>query len=465
MAQGRHQAQALVNDTIAAIATPEGSGAIGVVRVSGPQTTAVARRLLSWREPPEPRRTFLARVHDGAEVLDEAVAVFFKAPHSYTGEDTVELSCHGSSYILRRVLEAAIKAGARQAAPGEFTQRAFLNGRLDLAQAEGVLALVSSRTSRAHRLAMAQLSGGLSRKVARLKESLLDLIALGEADLDHPDEGIPVLPPREARNRLEEIEAGMAALLDGCRRGRLLREGARIAIGGRPNAGKSSLFNALLGADRAIVCADPGTTRDALEEASDIDGLLCVLTDTAGLRPDASSRAERAGIERGETALKAADLVLFVIDGSAPPCAEDEMARGAIETAARARGVPVLRVLNKSDVGTLEAWKAAGGLPVSAKTGSGLPALRSAVLSALSVDSGGDAEAEVATSMRQMEHLQAARSEIKAASALAALEGSGLDERHITHLRSAFERLGLVVGAASPDEILDAVFSRFCVGK
>jgi tRNA modification GTPase len=454
-----------VNDTIAAIATPEGSGAIGIVRVSGPQATAVACRLLRRQEPPESRRARLVRVHDGAELLDEALAVFFKAPHSYTGEDTLELSCHGSTYLLRRVLEAAIKAGARQAAPGEFTQRAFLNGRLDLAQAEGVLALVSSRTSRAHRLAMAQLSGGFSRKVARLKESVLDLIALGEADLDHPDEGIPVLAPREARRRLEEIDAEIGALLDGCRRGRLLREGARIAIGGRPNAGKSSLFNALLGADRAIVCADPGTTRDALEESVDIDGLLCVLTDTAGLRPDALSHAERAGIERGETALKAADLVLFVIDGSEPPCAEDGMAREAIEKAARMRGVPVLRVINKSDVGTHEDWRAAGGVPVSAKTGTGLSALRSALLAALSVDSVGEAEAAASASMRQIEDIQAAHAELQAACGLVAREGSGLDERHIAHLRSAFEHLGLVVGKASPDEILDAVFSRFCVGK
>ncbi len=455
----------MTNDTIAAIATPEGSGALGVVRVSGPDVLAVARSLLSWREAPEPARARLARVRDEDELLDEAVAVYFKAPRSYTGEDVLELSCHGSSCVLRRVLEAAIRAGARLARPGEFTRRAFMNGRIDLAQAEGVLALVSSRTDRARRLAMAALAGGLSRRVRHLKEMTLDLLALGEALIDHPDEPIAPLSRDEAQGRLDALSEEMGSLLEGLRRGRLLREGARIAIGGRPNAGKSCLFNALLGTERAIVCDEPGTTRDAIEETADIEGLSCVLTDTAGLRSQARDRAELSGIARGKEALRAADLVLFVIDASAPPSAEDESSREDIETAAKTSVLPALRVLNKSDLGTHEAWSQGGGIAVSAKTGAGLGALRAAIRSAFSLDPMGESEPAMAASLRQAEDLRSALKEAEAARRLCRESDAGIDERALAHLREVFERLGSMLGEGSPEEILDAVFSRFCVGK
>lgn len=453
MAQARHPAEAGVNEeTIAAAATPAG-GALAIVRVSGPKSRAVARDLLGLEAPVAKRATRRGAVHDGRS-LDDVVAVFSAGPASATGEDMLELTCHGSPLVVRDLLDACVALGCRLAEPGEFTRRAFLNGRLDLAQAEAVADLGRARGAAARRAALARLRGGLSRRVESVRASLFDLLVAVEARLDHPEEELSALPVAETAAVVTRVRAETSVLLAGQERGRLLRDGARVGLFGRPNVGKSSLLNALLGRDRAIVSPRPGTTRDVLEESLELEGLPAVLVDTAGLR-EAPDEEEAEGVRRAEEALASCDVAVLVSDAGGP--ADDAAALFARARAARA-GAPIVAVWNKCDL----AAPPAGALAVSARTGEGLSALAAAVAAAAAPL---DDEEAPACGARQQAALAAALEELDGAAAdLAAFPGRW-EDRLAARLRAADARLGEVLGEGIGEDVLDAVFSRFCLGK
>lgn len=446
-------------DTIAAVATAPGPAALGVVRVSGPDARAVARRILGEGDL-EPRRASARAAKDASgNALDRVVAVLYPGPATATGEDLLEIAAHGSPAVLDALLAAALAAGARPAAPGEFTRRAFVNGRLDLAQAEAVLDLIAARGERTRREALARLEGGLSRAVAAARAPILALLVELEARLDHPDEDLAPLAPEDYARRLGESRVALARLLAGAERARV-RDGARVVLVGRPNAGKSSLLNALLGRERAIVSERPGTTRDLLEETASCAGVETVLVDTAGLRADAEDPAEREGVARAEGALASCDAAVLVVDAARAPDAADEDARRRVLELASRGGRPVLVALNKADLVNDRA-ALCGGLAVSAVTGEGLEELVRAVARA----AGGapkDEEGEsFAAGARARTALAAALVELDAAAGLPA----GQEELAAARLRAANSLLGEVLGEGAPDEVLDQLFARFCVGK
>ena len=452
-------------DTIAAIATPPGEGALGMVRVSGGDAVEAVSDMTKppLRETLQARKAVKVVVFDDEGPIDEAVAVHYPAESSPTGEDLVELTLHGSPYILQRTLFRALKR-VRLAAPGEFTQRAYLAGKLDLAQAEAVCSLIRARTETAHRSALRQLSGGLSQAVRACREPLLEVLVRIEACLDHPEEDIASLSPPEAAASLEAARAPIARLAETFALGRLAGEGARLALVGRPNAGKSSLLNALLGRERAIVCPEPGTTRDTLEEPSEIGGLPAVLVDTAGLREDCADAAEREGVSRAEAALENCDAAVLVVDGARAPTEEDARLHARIVESARKRGTPLVAALNKADLG--RAWDGAA-LPrtvaVSARFGTGLEELKRALAETLGA--GGDREPVLVTSARHAQALRRAADEMTLAAEAAVTLGGRWEDRAACHLREALRQLGLILGEGAPDETLHAVFARFCVGK
>ncbi len=461
MAKDRRPAEDGVTETIVAPATPAGRGALGIVRVSGPGARRVALEVLGW-ESPEPRRASTRTARRAGRPVDRVVAVFWEGPETSTGEDLLEMTAHGSPEILRELVAAASEAGARHAAPGEFTRRAFTNGRLDLAQAEAVEALIRARGDRARRAALDRLDGQFSRDVSAARAPVLDLLALLEARLDHPDEDIAPLSGAAADAALAALRPPLERVLAAFERGRSEREGVRVCLVGRPNAGKSSLLNALLGRDRAIVAATPGTTRDTLEEPAALAGLSTVLIDTAGLRDDAIDPAEREGVERAERALAACDVAVLVVDGARPEEPVDARAhRRALELAAR-EGRPVVIARSKSDLAASAAE--AGGVSVSSKTGAGIEALARAVAAAAGAAEGDEGETML-VGERDREAFAAALAEIDAARAAVAAHPGTWEDRAACHLREAHDRLGSVLGLGAPDEVLRAVFSRFCVGK
>jgi tRNA modification GTPase len=459
-------------DTIAAIATPPGSGALAVVRASGPGASAVAAAVL--RRPLPPRRAVLAKARDSLGDIDQVVSLFFPAKRSPTGEDLVEITCHGSPYIQKRLLDALLEAGARSAAPGEFTQRSFINGRLDLPQAEAVCDLIAAGTGAAHRSALAQLEGGLSRAVDGLRIPILGLLAHLEACLDHPEEDIPPLPAAEARARLSALAGPAAALAESFGAGRLLREGRRVCIVGRPNAGKSSLLNALLGCERAIVSPEPGTTRDTIEEPCDLGGLPAVLVDTAGLGHDPASAADVESLRRTQRALRSSDIAVLVVDGSRPPDARDEAAHRALRESSAADRRPVLTVLSKADLppsgagGTSDTagapWRA--DCRVSARRGDGLTELKLLLSRSLGRDGSAAAEGGAAvTCARHHEALRRCLARLEEARSCVDAEPGRWEELAAGELRAALAALDEITGPAAPDEVLAGIFSRFCVGK
>jgi tRNA modification GTPase len=449
-----------MTETIVAPATPPGRGALGVVRVSGPGARRAARELLG--EVPAPRRATARTARRGAAVVDRVVAVFWEAPETPTGEDLLELTAHGSPEILRELVAAAVDAGARPAEPGEFTRRAFVNGRLDLAQAEAVEALIRARGDRARRAALSRLEAGLSRSVAAARAPILELLARIEARLDHPDEDIA--PLRDPEASLDALRPPVQRLLAAYARGRAEREGLRVCLVGRPNAGKSSLLNALLGRDRAIVAQTPGTTRDTLEEPAQLAGLPALLIDTAGLRDDAADAAEREGVLRAERALAACDVAVLVVDSARPEDEADARAhRGALALATR-EGRPVVVARSKCDLASCTTSDC-GGVAVSAKTGLGLDDLARAVAAAAGARSDGDEGEDLLIGTRDRDAFAAALSELDAARAAVAAHPGAWEDRAAFHLREAHARLGAVLGEGVPDEVLRAVFSRFCVGK
>jgi len=447
------------DDTIAAISTPPGRGGIGIVRLSGSEARAIAEPMLRLRRPLTPSQARFAEIVDSStgDLLDEAIVTFFEAPNSYTTEDVVEIASHGAPVLLEQILRQAIAAGARLAAPGEFTQRAFLAGRLDLTQAEAVHDLIEASTLHQARVAAQQLGGALSRQVAPLKESLIALIATLEAGIDFAEDDIDVLPQADLLTRLAAVHESLAALERTFAYGRIVRDGFTLAIVGRPNAGKSSLFNRLVERDRAIVTATPGTTRDLVTERVSLNGIPVELVDTAGLR-DALDEAESIGIAKSREAMAVADLVLLVIDATAPPHPEDEA------TLANLTGRPLLIALNKSDlVGNANSTTHTHlTIQTSALTGEGVADLRAAILT--SVTTGAPtAETALITNLRQQQAVTAAR--LAVSSATEAASSDLPHEMILLDLYDALRALDSLTGATTTDDILNIIFSKFCIGK
>lgn len=446
------------DDTIVAIATPPGRGGIGVVRLSGSGAPRIASVLLDRTSALEPRRATVACIRSADHVaIDQVVVTYFPAPASYTGDDVVEISGHGSPIVLRGIVRLAIDAGARLAEPGEFTLRAFLNGRMDLMQAEAVGDLIEAVTPLQARTAFDQLQGTLTRVIFEIDQTLFDLVARLEASVDFPDEGYHFLDPVSLAQEIDGIIARTEAMLASARQGRLVREGLQIAIVGRPNVGKSSLFNALSGAARAIVNEQPGTTRDLVTETIDLDGLRVTLIDTAGLR-ETIDPVESEGVRRSEQALKIADLVLLLIDGSTPP---EEIPSGISLQPIEKK---VLIVKTKSDLGEL--WTRTDAIPVSAMTGDGLVTLRKRILKVLDLESGEYIERPEITNVRHAALVEHAQNALKRArAAVSAPEGPLSEEFVLADLQEARAALEEITGKRVADDVLAHIFERFCVGK
>lgn len=435
----------LARDTIAAIATAAGRGGIGIVRISGPAAPAIAKRLLG--ELPEARRATPSLFRDAqGNLIDEGIALFFPAPRSYTGEAVLELQGHGGPIVMQALLGACLDAGARLAQPGEFTRRAFLEGKLDLAQAEAVADLIDATTREAARSALRSLSGEFSAAVAVLVAELVELRALIEAMLDFPEEEVDPLHGKDAAARLARTREALDAVLAKSRQGSLLRTGVHVVLAGRPNVGKSSLLNRLAGDERAIVAPVPGTTRDALREPVQIEGVPLVLVDTAGLRRDADA-IEQLGMERTWRELEQADVVLAVQEaGSKAPAPEGLPAR-AIR----------IDVYNKTDL-ALDFPIPAGGVGVSAKTGAGLDRLRQSILEAVGWSATG--ESVFLARERHLRALESARDHLAAAAGELRRWDLFAEE-----LRLAQAALGAITGEYRADDLLGEIFARFCIGK
>ncbi len=455
----------LLLDTIVAPATPPGEGGIGIVRVSGPRAgdllAAVYRGKLAPAEMASHHLYHGHLLNRDHQRVDEVLAVLMRAPRSYTGEDVVEVHCHGGVQILRCVLDLFLDAGARMAEPGEFTQRAFLNGRLDLAQAEAVIEVIRARSDRASRVALNQLEGQLSQQIHRFSEQIKEALALLEAHIDFPDDEVGTLALDDLAAPLQLLAEDMSALAGSFDVGRALREGISVLILGRPNVGKSSLMNAILGEPRAIVTEFAGTTRDTLEEQLVLAGFPVRLVDAAGVR-DTDDPIESEGVQRARDKAAAADLVLLVVDGSAPLTDEDELALQLCHAG------KTLLVINKSDqaqacdLSRLTTFSQQ--VAVSAKYGLGLTELRAAIVDHLGKDTAlAGSEGVVITERRHRDALLRAVTSLEAF--LRATTGPVHLEFLALELREALTALGLVTGETTPDEILEQIFSRFCIGK
>ncbi|MEO7652049.1 MAG: tRNA uridine-5-carboxymethylaminomethyl(34) synthesis GTPase MnmE [Bryobacteraceae bacterium] len=442
-------------DTIAAISTPPGQGGLGVIRLSGQDARAVAESVLRFSKQPQWKSwsAALATLPDGSgETVDHAVVTFFERGRSYTAEDVVEISCHGSPVVLRHCLHRCLAAGARLAEPGEFTLRAFLNGRLDLPRAEAVRDLIESTTLYQARVAAQQIDGSVSRRLAPLKEQLLELISLLEAGIDFAEDDISVAANEEILRRLTPLHAGLAALAASFDFGKLVHGGMTLAIVGRPNVGKSSLFNRLLEQDRAIVTDIPGTTRDLISETASIHGVPVKLIDTAGIR-QGEGAIETLGIERSFQAMADADLTLIVVDLSAPLEDRDR------DLIAKARGKGRCLVAgNKSDL-PRGAEPEGPWIAVSALTGEGVDELRRAIVPQLE----GDAETGFLTSLRHERLLRESLESLTEASN--AVAGHIPHEMLLLDLYAALRPIDAITGATTADDILNRIFSTFCIGK
>jgi tRNA modification GTPase len=444
-----------VADTIVAIATPPGRGGIGVVRLAGADAARIACQL-TGRATLKPRHATLTRVVL-PQVADEAVLTFFPSPHSYTGDDVVEVSAHGSPVMLRAIVRAAVSAGARPAEPGEFTLRAFLNGRLDLTQAEAVADLIDAVTPLQARAAFDQLQGTVTRAVGEIDGALLDAIMRLEASIDFPEEGYHFVEPGALVEVLGSLAGRTRALLREANRGRLVREGLQVAIVGRPNVGKSSLFNALLRTERAIVNGSPGTTRDLVSETLDLEGFAVTLVDTAGIR-ETSEAVETEGVARARAAAEVADLVLHVVDRSCPDGAAD------FESIQHAVDKKALVVENKIDLPS--AWPGRGGVTVSATTGAGLDALRRAIIDGLGGESLAPADPPALTNLRHVRLVERAHDAIcRALEAVGSAGGALSEEFVLVDLHQARAALEEITGRRSSEDLLAGIFSRFCIGK
>jgi len=457
------------NDTIAALATAPG-GALAVLRVSGPKALSIADRIFRGHSPLSSRGPFTVThgwvVNPEGERLDEVLATVFRAPHSYTGEDLVEFSCHGGTLVSRRILELLLASGARGAEPGEYTRRAFLNGRIDLSQAEAVADLIRASSDRAHRASIEQLQGNLGEQVRAIRTELLECTSLLELEIDFAEEGIDLVSRGELARNLEAFRQRLEAARDSFERGRIYREGVSVAIIGRPNAGKSSIFNALLRSKRAIVTPVAGTTRDTLEEGIIIDGLLMRLTDTAGLR-EVGDLVESEGVERSRAAISTSDALLVVVDAAVSV----ERWRDAVDLIPEGYAGRVLVLFNKCDLlgggrpsaGELERGPAGiQAIWTCAPSGEGLP-----VVTRLLVEQNLGSDQEVGgmfvTNRRHRDAFQRAASAIT--SAVRALEGGVSNEFVAFDVREASRALAEITGEVTSEELLNHIFGAFCIGK
>jgi tRNA modification GTPase len=462
-----------VTETIAAISTPPGRGGIGIVRLSGPQAATIASQLVRLRHPGqfEHAHALLADVLDAAGDnpmrIDEALVTFFAAPRSYTAEDLIEIATHGSPVVLELLLRRALELGARLAEPGEFTQRAFLSGRLDLTQAEAVRDLIDAQTLTQARQAASQMGGALSHRATPVKEALVELVALLEAGIDFAEDDLDVTPQQEISRRIAELTPPLAALEASFARGRIVHDGLTLAIVGRPNAGKSSLFNRLVERDRAIVTATPGTTRDLVTERISIGGIPIELVDTAGLRegPRANiDEVEQLGIRRSREALADAALVLIVLDATQPLNDEEHRLLAAVV------GRPAIVAVNKSDLLEQHQKMGAPGLnfetgessiSTSALSGEGIAALREKILALAT--GGAASEPGMLTNLRQHQAVTTALAAL--ADAATANAATIPHEMILLDLYRALWALDSLTGQTTPDDILNLIFSTFCIGK
>ncbi len=454
--------------TIAAIATAVGEGGIGIIRLSGMQAADVADRIfhgakLTSFHDAQPQRLYFGHVETDGRQVDEGLAVYMKAPHSYTGEDVVEIQIHGSMEALRQTLELALENGAVPAHRGEFTKRAFLNGRLDLSQAEAVMDIIEAKGSAALSQAESHLSGALSKFVKDCRGQMKDLISKLEVTIDYPEEDLEDLTLEEIREGVRAIDASLSALLARSQQGRIIKDGLRTAIVGRPNAGKSSLLNALLQEERAIVTDIPGTTRDTIEESIKIGGVPLVLMDTAGLR-ETDNKIEQIGIERAKESMAKADLILVVIDGSSP------LTDGDAKLLQSVRGRKALVILNKYDmpqeIEAAEVKALAGDVPVvpiSARYGSGMEELEEELRRLTATE---DAEAGRALFLTNLRHQDAAKKSLEAVKrAEESLADCMPADCIVVDLTEAWNTLGEITGDTVDNELINSIFERFCVGK
>jgi tRNA modification GTPase len=462
-------------DTIAAISTAPGHSGIGIVRLSGRDAIKIAAKIFLSARQKKIRKTSSHRMlyghitdHANKETIDEVLVSVMKAPNTYTREDVVEINSHGGPVPLRRILDLVINAGARLAEPGEFTQRAFLNGRLDLAQAEAVIDVINALTEQSRKTAVSQLKGGLSKKIQSIREELIELAAFVEAYIDFPDEDIEELSMKDMKKRAENIHQALQKLIESSRYGRVLREGLKTAIIGRPNVGKSSLLNALLEHDRAIVTDVPGTTRDVIEEYLNIKGIPVRIMDTAGIR-DVKDIAEKEGVKRSLMAMEDADLVILVLDGS------EELHKTDKELIEKSGSKHSIIVINKCDlpqkidtamvVGARRAvpLQAQGNIVnISAKKETGLDELKIRIAEMV-LSGSAEGSAEIVTSARHVHALEKALDSMSAF--ITTVDKQTSPEFLSVELRDALDAIGDIIGITTTDDILNKIFSSFCIGK
>jgi tRNA modification GTPase len=455
-------------DTITAISTPPGAGGIGIVRISGPLTLEIAKRLFRRKGGAKTllsHRFYLGEILQpgDSKVLDEVLLVYMARPKTYTREDVVEIQCHSGILVLQEILQAVLACGARLAEPGEFTKRAFLNGRIDLAQAEAVIDLIQAKTLRSLEIANRQRSGRLSREIQAAQNGILDLLALLEAAIDFPEEDLPEVSRDTVRERIGEVRTALEIILKTYAEGRLYREGLAVVIVGRPNVGKSSLLNALLREERAIVTPIPGTTRDVIEETLNISGVPLRLMDTAGLRPP-QDLIEEEGVRRTRERLTQADLIIWVVDGSQPLQTEDA------DILLQIRGRKSVVAVNKNDLPPAFPLEELRGkifdvplISISAISSSGIENLKEAIRR---VALGGKNESPSEVFLSNMRHKQAIEKSRQALNqALAGLSANLAPEFLVVDLQEAQAALGEIVGSHTADDILERIFNQFCIGK
>lgn len=459
----------ITDDTIVALSTPTGRGAIGVIRLSGPQSVEISQKLFPALalHTAATHTLHFGIITEGAEVIDEAVVGIFKAPKSYTCQDVIEISCHGSPYIIQKTLQLLIKHGARPAKPGEFTMRAFLNGRFDLSQAEAVSDLIASESQAAHHIAMNQMRGGFSGELKHLRQRLLDFASLVELELDFSEEDVEFANRDQLIGLISEMQNKMEKLAESFRLGNVLKNGVNTVIAGRPNAGKSTLLNALLNEERAIVSEIPGTTRDTIEEVMTIQGISFRLTDTAGIR-NAVDIIEREGVERTMQKIKQAAIVIYLFDA-------DEMSAKEVLTDMKKLGnadnIAIIPVANKVDV--LDEVKAEvkaevkfkeikNLVSISARKNKGIEELKK-ILYHAALQGASMQENIVLTNARHYEALQATLTNL--ANAKKGIESKLSGELVASDIRSALNHLGEITGEVTTDDLLGNIFSRFCIGK
>jgi tRNA modification GTPase len=443
-----------LEDTIAAISTPIGEGALAVIRLSGPNARSVLVGIFSGAVAPDrfvPRRVFYGKIHDAEGKVDDVLATYFQAPNSYTGEDVLEVSCHGGILVTRRVLDLLLAAGARMANPGEFTQRAFLHGKMDLTQSEAVMDLIRAQTELALRAANEQLAGHLGNELTEIRELLLTTLSHVEAYIDFPDEQIDPDTGKVLLDRIRELENRLDRLLATADQGRVLRHGLRTVIYGAPNVGKSSLLNLLLGYDRAIVSELPGTTRDTIEEVINIRGIPVRLIDTAGAR-ESFDLLESEGIRRTQYQVEQADLVIQVVDGSRPPANLQGF-----------DGRKSLLLLNKCDLGVHPEWREVEGVRFSCIERLGLEDLNQSIWDRVMGATVKLADIRVAINARHQACLQRAKQLLAAANR--SLQVGKSPEFVSIELREALDAVGEVIGKVDTEDLLGRIFSEFCIGK